>query len=210
MYNLYRQTPGTRLQRFLSAYTISLILISSLSRFLLIIAAIVTSLALPMQVFRDTLLNVAHSGDPCISAPSAKGVRWSERFQVKTLHVLIADDHKYVRDTLRSLLKYQRPYWEVSEAADGKSAVEVYRKTTPDVVILDIVMPVMNGVAAAYEMRRIDPSAKIVFISSHYTPGDASIMVHLLGAGAFIQKAEMDSALIPTITRVLNDESPPD
>ena len=130
-------------------------------------------------------------------------------FRPKTLHILIADDQRLVRDTLRSLLKYQRPYWEVSEAADGKTAVELYRKTTPDVAVLDIVMPVMNGIAAAYEISRIDPSAKIVFISSHYAPGDASVIARLLGAGAFVQKAEIGRALIPAITRLVDPGSQP-
>jgi DNA-binding NarL/FixJ family response regulator len=120
------------------------------------------------------------------------------------MHILIADDQQFVRTTLHSLLKNQNPHWEVSEASNGQEALELYRKTSPDVAVLDIVMPVMNGVAAAYEMRRIDPSARIVFISSHYTPGDASVIARLLGAGAFVQKAEVGRALIPTIKRLVD------
>jgi len=125
------------------------------------------------------------------------------------MHILIADDQQFVRTTLHSLLKHRNPHWEISEASNGQEALELYRKTTPDVVILDIVMSPMNGVAAAYEMRRIDPSAKIVFISSHYTPGDASVIARLLGAGAFVQKAEIGKALIPAITRLVDPGSQP-
>ena len=67
-------------------------------------------------------------------------------------------------------------------------------------VVLDIVMNGMNGVAAAYELRKIAPDKKIIFISSHY---DASIIARMLGAGAFVQKAEAGRALIPTIKRLL-------
>jgi DNA-binding NarL/FixJ family response regulator len=125
------------------------------------------------------------------------------------VHVLIADDHKFVRDNLRSLLEEQQPFWEFSEASNGQEAVEIFRKTTPDVAVLDIVMQPMGGVAAAYEIRRIDPAAKIIFISSHYTMGDASVITRLLGAGAFVQKAETGKLLVPTIKRLLNEENQP-
>jgi DNA-binding NarL/FixJ family response regulator len=61
------------------------------------------------------------------------------------MHILIADDQQFVRTTLHSLLKNQHPHWEVSEASDGQEAVEVYRKSTPDVAVLDIVMPVKDA-----------------------------------------------------------------
>jgi DNA-binding NarL/FixJ family response regulator len=119
-------------------------------------------------------------------------------------HVLIVDDQKFVRDTLRTLFKTEEPHWELSEAADGKEAVAVFRKAEPDVVVLDIVMKGMNGVGAAYQMREIAPDAKIVFISSHYTTEDAVAISRMLGVGAFVQKAEAGKVLIPTIKRLLN------
>lgn len=70
------------------------------------------------------------------------------------LRVLIVDDQKFVRDMLRSLLTEQQPYWELSEAADGNEAVDLVRKTTPEVVVLDIVMDGMGeGVSTAIEAR---------------------------------------------------------
>ena len=62
--------------------------------------------------------------------------------------------------------------------------------------------------AAAYEMRRIDPKVKIVLISGHYAPGDASIIVRLLGAGAFVPKSDVVRQLVPTIQRILSEENP--
>ena len=64
------------------------------------------------------------------------------------------------------------------------------RRTTPEVVVLDIVMDGMGGVAAACEIQAIAPETKIVFISTHYTAGEASVITRFLGAGAFVQKAE--------------------
>lgn len=128
---------------------------------------------------------------------------------VQIVHILIADDHKAVRDNLRSMMKEQQPHWELSEASNGQEAIEIFRKTTPDVAVLDIVMEPMGGVAAAYEMRRIDPAAKIVFISNHYTIAEASVVTRLLGAGAFVQKSEAVKSLIPAIKRLLSEQSQP-
>ncbi len=124
------------------------------------------------------------------------------------MRVLIADDHKAVRDNLRSVLNAQRPQWEISEASSGQEAVDVFRAAAPDVAVLDIVMMPVGGVAAAYEMRRIDPKAKIILISGHYAPGDASVITRLLGAGAFVTKSEAVRQLVPTIQRVLSEENP--
>lgn len=125
------------------------------------------------------------------------------------VRVLIADDHKFVRDALRSLLAERQPHWELFEASDGQEAVELFRKTAPDVAVLDVVMAPVGGVAAAYEMRRINPVAKIIFISSYYTKGEASLITRLLGAGAYVHKAETGRLLIPSIKRLLNQESRP-
>ncbi len=124
------------------------------------------------------------------------------------VHVLIADDHKAVRDNLRSVLNEQQPQWKISEASDGQEAVDVFRNAAPDVAVLDIVMMPMGGVAAAYEMRRIDPKVKIILISGHYAPGDASIIVRLLGAGAFVPKSDAVRQLVPAIQRILSEENP--
>src|SRR5207302_9192217 len=123
--------------------------------------------------------------------------------------VIIVDNQKFVRDALFSLLAAKEPYWELSEAANGHEAVELVRKTTPEAVVLDIVMDGMGGVAAAYDIQAIAPETKIVFISSHYTAGEASIITHLVGTGAFVQKADMGRLLIPTIKRLLEEAGQP-
>ena len=123
--------------------------------------------------------------------------------------VLIVDNQKFVRDALISLLAAKEPYWELSEAANGHEAVELVRKTTPEAVVLDIVMDGMGGVAAAYDIQAIAPETKIVFISTHYTVGEASIITHLVGTGAFVQKADTARLLIPTIKRLLEEAGQP-
>jgi two-component system, chemotaxis family, chemotaxis protein CheY len=116
--------------------------------------------------------------------------------------ILIVDDQAFVRRTIRSMIA-DKTAWEVCEAANGQVAVDVTTKKQPDVVVIDLVMPVMGGLAAAYEIGKVAPNAKIVFISSHYTPGQSAGLERLFGAARFVQKSEMGKELIPTIKNLL-------
>jgi DNA-binding NarL/FixJ family response regulator len=116
--------------------------------------------------------------------------------------VLVVDDHELVRRNICSLLADETGF-ELREAENGRIAVDMSQKQRPDVVVLDLVMPVMNGIEAAYEISRIAPHAKIVFISSHYTAEQTTAMVRLFGAD-FVQKSEVAKELIPTINRLLD------
>jgi len=119
--------------------------------------------------------------------------------------ILVVDDQQYVRNTLRSLLAEQR-HWQIYEAADGKTALDRARKLKPDVVVMDIVMPVMNGIAATYELRQVAPETKVVLISSHYTPDEAAILARLFGDGSFVTKAAAGKDLVPAVSRLLPPE----
>jgi DNA-binding NarL/FixJ family response regulator len=116
--------------------------------------------------------------------------------------ILIADDEKLVRTTLRSLLT-EKVDCKVYEAADGQAAVDETQRVKPDVAVLDIVMPVMSGIEAAYEMRRLAPDTKIILMSSHYTAEEAAVLARLFGDGNFIAKSEMGNDLVPAINRLL-------
>ena len=116
--------------------------------------------------------------------------------------ILVVDDQNFVRKTIRSMIA-AKSAWKVCEAENGKVAVDVTKKKQPDVVVLDIVMPVMGGLAAAYEIGKIAPDAKIVFISSHYTPDQASSLTRLFGASRFVPKSEMGKELVPIIKNLL-------
>jgi len=116
--------------------------------------------------------------------------------------VLVVDDQSVVRRNIRSLLAEQTG-WLLSEAENGKVAVDLTRKNRPDIVVLDLVMPIMNGFEAAIEIRKIAPRTKIVFISSHYAPDQTSAVTRLFGAD-FVSKSEVGKELIPTINRLLD------
>ncbi len=107
---------------------------------------------------------------------------------------------------LRSLLA-QQPHWKIHEAENGKVALDRMHEVKPDVVVLDIIMPEMNGLQAADEIRRLVPETKIILMSSHYTPHEASLIANLYGDGNFIQKSEIGRQLVPAISRLLSPES---
>jgi DNA-binding NarL/FixJ family response regulator len=120
--------------------------------------------------------------------------------------ILIVDDHELVRRALRSLLAEQR-HWKIYEASDGQQAINEIQRLKPDVAILDIVMPRMSGIEAAYEMRRLVPDTKIILMSSHYTPEEAATLARLFGDGNFVAKSEMGKDLVPAISRILPEEA---
>jgi len=83
--------------------------------------------------------------------------------------ILVVDDQPHVRRTIRSLLTEQS-HWKVHEAENGKVALDRIRKLKPHVVVMDIVMPEMGGIEAAYEIHQRALGTKVILISSHYTP----------------------------------------
>ena len=117
--------------------------------------------------------------------------------------VLLADDHPAVRRTLRALLT-EVPVGICGEAENGKQAIDKACELQPDVVVLDLVMPEMNGLEAAYEIRQRSPSSKIILLSLHFPPEDGLAFANALGANAFVNKSALASDLVPTIQRVLS------
>jgi len=116
--------------------------------------------------------------------------------------VLIVDDHPIVRMGLQFLLA-NRPALEVcGEAENGREAIAKVLHLAPDLVILDLSMPLLNGFDTALEIKRIAPSTQIILFSIHEIPSKAQI----IGADAFVQKGSPPGELILTIQRVLQLE----
>jgi two-component system invasion response regulator UvrY len=109
------------------------------------------------------------------------------------------DDHEIVRMGVRILLS-GNDHWEVcGEAPNGAEALEKVAELTPDVVILDLAMPVLGGFDTAKRIRMLSPSTRIVFFSIHETPTTA----RLAGADAFVSKSSAAQDLPRTIAEVL-------
>jgi len=97
------------------------------------------------------------------------------------LKVLLTDDHKLFREGLRSLLSEQSDMTVVAEAEDGRSAVRLAAKTSPDVVVMDITMPGMNGIEAARQILAARRETRIIALSMHL---DVRMVLEMLRAGA--------------------------
>ena len=118
--------------------------------------------------------------------------------------VLISEDHTLLREGLKSLL--QKTGIEVAaEAADGRSAVQLAKKVSPDVVILDISMPVLNGIEATQQISREVPQAKVIVMSMH---SESHFVLGALRAGAsgYLLKDAAFEELLVAVTSVLKDQ----
>jgi DNA-binding NarL/FixJ family response regulator len=114
------------------------------------------------------------------------------------LRILIADDHSVVRAGLRALLE-SRSGWEVvAEASDGRDAVDKATKLKPDVAILDIGMPLLNGVEATRRIRAASPSTEILILTMHESD-DLVQQVVQAGARGYILKDEADRVLLAAV-----------
>ncbi|HZP32043.1 MAG TPA: response regulator transcription factor [Candidatus Acidoferrales bacterium] len=119
-------------------------------------------------------------------------------FDFSNLRVLIADDHEIVRRGLRTLVS-SRPGWVVcAEASTGREAVARAEEHRPDVVVMDIVMPGLNGLEATRKIRKILPKTHVVILSLHYSD---DLVREVLDAGArsYILKTDASRDLITAI-----------
>ncbi len=114
------------------------------------------------------------------------------------LRVLVADDHPIVRAGLRTLIE-SRHNWQVcAEAENGREAVEKAGKLKPDIAVLDVSMPVLNGVEATRQIRRVSPETEVLILTMH----DAEQMVQQLieaGCRGYILKDDADRNLLAAL-----------
>ena len=120
---------------------------------------------------------------------------------MSTLRILVADDHDVVRRGLKSVLEDQ-PGWEVcAEANNGRQAVDRARQFKPDVVVLDITMPELNGLEAARQIRRLLPETEVIVLTVHESE---ELVQEVLRAGArgYVLKSDAGRDLVAAIHAV--------
>src|SRR6056297_1479778 len=122
------------------------------------------------------------------------------------IRIILADDHKITRDGLRALLERQSDMRVVGEAANGREAVRLAMDLAPDVVVMDISMPELNGIEATRQIRGVLPDTKVIALSMY---ADRRYVVGMLKAGVsgYLLKNCAFDELVSAIEAVTNNES---
>jgi two-component system response regulator NreC len=114
--------------------------------------------------------------------------------------ILLADDHALIRQGLKALLEKQG-FQVVAEASDGQEAVRSVQKTQPDIAIIDISMPILNGMDAARELKKSSPKTKVILLTQH---DEDQYVTESLRAGVrgYVLKSQAGDALVHAIHEV--------
>jgi DNA-binding NarL/FixJ family response regulator len=121
----------------------------------------------------------------------------------RAIQILVVDDHELFRRGVKSILAEKSLGEVCGEAEDGAEAVRMVRALHPDLVILDITMPVMNGFEAARRIRELAPRTKIIILTMHDSQ-QAAGAARAAGADAFLVKSEASAKLADTIQGLLS------
>jgi two-component system, NarL family, response regulator NreC len=129
-----------------------------------------------------------------------------EGFSVSQIRILLADDHTIIRSGLKLLLEQQADFKVVGEASNGREAVELAARHHPQVVILDIGMPQLNGIEATRQILTQEPQTQVVILSMH---SDEGYVLRALKAGAraYILKNSAEADLIRAVRTVADGKS---
>ena len=120
--------------------------------------------------------------------------------------VLVVDDHSLLRTGVANIINHEADLDVVAEAATGRDAVEAFRLHRPDVVLMDLRMPEMEGVEAVRRIREIDPQARVIVLTTYDADEDIARALQA-GAKAYILKDIAADALVACVRDVLNGKS---
>ena len=118
------------------------------------------------------------------------------------VQILVIDDYEPFRRFLRSKLHSRPELQIVREATDGLQAVQQARQLQPDLILLDIGLPTLNGIEAARRIREVSPSSKILFVSENRSPDIAEAALST-GACGYVVKSDAAGDLLPAVKAVL-------
>lgn len=139
-------------------------------------------------------------GEPGSEGASPRGelLATDASLGARRIRVLIADDHRMVREGIVGLLRMHDDIEIIGQAENGRSAVELARQLRPDVIIMDVTMPIMDGIDATRSIHQEEPDIRIVGLSMHETPEVMQAMLNA-GAVAYLTKGGPPEALVATL-----------
>ena len=124
----------------------------------------------------------------------------------ESLRIMLVDDHEVVRQGLRALLEAKADLEVIAEAGDGREAIDVARIHEPDVVVMDVRMPDMNGVEACRGIRDLRPDTQVIMLTS-YSDDEALFNSIMAGAAGFVLKQIRGGDLVDAIRKVGSGQS---
>jgi two-component system, NarL family, response regulator LiaR len=122
------------------------------------------------------------------------------------IKVLIVDDHQMVRQGLRTFLELQEDILVAGEASDGQQAVELVRKLAPDVVLMDLVMPRLDGIGATRQIKQAAPQVKVIALTS-FTEDDKVFPAIQAGASSYLLKDVSPDDLVEAVRAAYRGEA---
>jgi DNA-binding NarL/FixJ family response regulator len=115
-----------------------------------------------------------------------------------SVRILVVDDFEPWRHFLRSFLQHRTAFQIICEASDGLEAVEKSRELQPDLILLDVGLPTLNGIEAAEQIRKVSPRSKIVFLSENTVPEVVREALRVGGCG-YVVKSDAGGDLVAAL-----------
>ena len=125
---------------------------------------------------------------------------------MKEIRILLADDHSIVRTGIAAILGYEKDITVVGEADDGEEAIRLARKLSPNLVLMDLMMPGMDGVEATRTIRETLPETKVLILTTFGTSADVARAIAAGASGAIVKDISKDD-LVSAIRRATNGET---
>jgi CheY-like chemotaxis protein len=155
---------------------------------------------------RENLCRVSVGPKPCLPNQRSTGQAFMENVRERPVRVVVVDDSPEFRDLVISMVHSQPELQVIGEACNGEEAVRKIEALRPDLVLLDLGLPILNGFEVTGMIRKTTPQSKIIFVSQESSP-DVVHKALRLGAYGYVLKSDVESELLPAVSKVLDGKT---